>query len=254
MLRIDVITIFPGLFEPFLRESFVGIGQARGKVSIEVHDLRRWTSDRHRTVDDAPYGGGPGMVMKPEPLVTAIEALAGEKGAGRKAHVVLLSPQGQRLDQACLERLASENHLVLVCGRYEGVDQRVVDLAVDEEISIGDFVLSGGEVPAMVLIEGAIRLIPGVLGNPESPRSESFRRDLLEGPHYTRPPSYRGLPVPEVLLSGDHAAIERWRRQQADALTRSRRPDLLHPDAAADRKSTRLNSSHSSVSRMPSSA
>jgi tRNA (guanine37-N1)-methyltransferase len=167
------------------------------------------------------------MVMKPEPLVAAIEALAGPKGEGRKARVVLLSPQGKRLDQAGLAALARLEHLVLVCGRYEGVDQRAIDLAVDRELSIGDYVLSGGELPALVVIEGVARLLPGVVGNPESVASDSFQAGLLEGPHYTRPPVIRGLAVPEVLRSGDHAAIERWRAERARERTRSRRPDLL---------------------------
>lgn len=227
MLRIDLITIFPGLFEAFLGGALVGIARRRGLVTIETWDLRDWATDRHRSVDDSPYGGGPGMVMKPEPLVAAIEAIAGPKGPGRQGKVILLSPQGKRLDQRLLEGLAVSRRLVLVCGRYEGVDQRAIDLAVDEEVSIGDFVLSGGEVPAMVLIEGMVRLAPGVLGNPESVCSESFGGDLLEGPHYTRPPEFRGLAVPEVLRSGDHAAIRRWRRERAHELTRERRPDLL---------------------------
>jgi tRNA (guanine37-N1)-methyltransferase len=232
--KVDIITIFPELVEHFLAASLVGSARERGLVELRAHDLRRFTADRRRTVDDAPYGGGPGMVMKPEPLVEAIEAVAGEKGPARQARrakVVLLSPQGRALDQALLEEWVHHEHLVLVCGRYEGVDQRVVDLAVDEELSIGDYVLCGGEVPAMVLVEGLLRLAPGVLGNPESARQESFGGRLLEGPHYTRPPSYRGLQVPEVLLSGDHAAIARWRQQQADSLTRLRRPDLLAEDA-----------------------
>lgn len=227
MLRIDVLTIFPGLFTPFLEASMVGVARARGKAEIRVHDLRDWTEDRHRTVDDAPYGGGPGMVMRPEPLVAAVEALAGEKGPGRRARVVLLSPQGRRMVQADVEELAQAEHLVLVCGRYEGVDQRAIDLAVDEEVSIGDYVLSGGEVPAMVLVEGVARLLPGVLGNPASAEAESFARDLLEGPQYTRPAVYRGREVPEVLRSGHHAEVERWREAQARARTRERRPDLL---------------------------
>ncbi len=228
-LRLDVITIFPQLFDRFLEASFVGIARERGALETGIHDLRRWTSDRHRTVDDAPYGGGPGMVMKPEPLVAAIEAIAGPKGPERRARgirVVLMTPQGRRLDQAILSELGGERHLVLVCGRYEGVDQRVIELAVDDEISIGDFVLSGGEVPAMVVTEGIVRLLPGVLGNPESARLESFRGDLLEGPQYTRPAEFRGLGVPEVLRSGDHAAVERWRRERAEETTRRRRPDL----------------------------
>ena len=229
-MRIDVVTIFPGLFAPFLETAFVGIARRRGTLRVEVHDLRDWTHDVHRTVDDAPYGGGPGMVMRPEPLVEAIEALAGPKGPGgaaRSARVVLLSPQGSRLDQARVVDLARQDHLVLVCGRYEGVDQRVVELAVDQEISIGDYVLSGGEVPAMVLVEAVTRLLPGVLGNPESLESESFEEGRLEGPQYTRPAVYRGLAVPEVLRSGDHAAVARWRAEQAERLTSKRRPDLL---------------------------
>jgi len=227
MLRIDVVTIFPGLFEAFLGESIVGIAGAVGALEVGVHDLRKWTSDRHRTVDDAPYGGGPGMVMKPEPLVAALEALAGTKGSGRTARVVLMTPQGERLDQSHVAQLAKARHLVLACGRYEGVDQRVIDLAVDEEISIGDYVLSGGEVPAMVVIEAVARLLPGVLGNPESAGSESFGQGLLEGPQYTRPALFRGLAVPEVLLSGNHAAVARWRAEKAHEITRRRRPDLL---------------------------
>jgi len=226
-MRADVLTLFPALFEPFLRESFLGIARERGLLEVRVHDLRDWTHDRHRSVDDAPYGGGPGMVMKPEPLVEAIEAVAGPRGAGRAGPVVYLSPQGRPLTQPGLEALAREERLTLVCGRYEGVDQRALDLAVDEELSIGDYVLSGGEVPAMVVLEGVVRLLPGVMGNPESAIQESFRGDLLEGPHYTRPPEFRGLEVPAVLRSGDHGAIERWRREQAHAWTARRRPDLL---------------------------
>jgi tRNA (guanine37-N1)-methyltransferase len=228
-LKIDVVSIFPKLFAGFLAESFPAIAQRQGALEVAVHDLRDWTEDRHRSVDDSPYGGGPGMLMTPEPLVGAIEALAGPKGPGRKARVLGLTPQGRTLDQARLAALVGEAHLVLVCGRYEGIDQRVFELAVDEEISIGDYVLSGGEIPAMVLIEGLVRLLPGVLGNPESTGSESFaagRGGILEGPQYTRPPIFRGLAVPEVLRSGDHAAIERWRREQAEAVTEARRPDL----------------------------
>jgi tRNA (guanine37-N1)-methyltransferase len=227
VLRIDVITIFPGLFDGFLREALLGIAIRGGFAEVAVHDLRDWAEDRHRTVDDAPYGGGPGMVMKPGPLVAAIEAVAGPRGPEREARVVLLSPQGRRLEQARLAALACEERVVLVCGRYEGVDQRAIDLAVDEEISIGDYVLSGGEVPAMAMIEGMVRLVPGVLGNPESASEESFQRGLLEGPHYTRPAAFGGLRVPEVLCSGDHAAVARWRAEQARERTRRRRPDLL---------------------------
>lgn len=226
-MQIDVLTIFPELFGPFFETAFVAQARRRGSLVARAHDLRSWTTDRHRKVDDAPYGGGAGMVMTPEPLVTAIEALAGPKGPGREVHVVYPSPQGERLTQARLEALAGESRLLFVCGRYEGVDERVLELAVDLELSIGDYVLSGGELPAMVVIEGIVRLLPGVLGNPDSIETESFRGGaLLEGPHYTRPPIYRGLSVPEVLRSGDHAAIVAWRRQQAESRTRARRPDL----------------------------
>jgi len=234
VLRIDVVTIFPALFEPFAGASMVGIAGQRGALDLRVHDLRDWASDRHRTVDAAPYGGGPGMVLTPGPLVSAIEALAGEKGPDREARVILLSPQGRRLAQARVEALARESHLVLVCGRYEGVDQRVIDLAVDEELSIGDYVLSGGEVAAMALIESATRLLPGVLGNPESIEWESFRDGLLEGPQFTRPLEFRGRGIPEVLRSGDHGKVAAWRRAQARAKTRERRPDLLEPSEGRD--------------------
>ena len=227
MLRIDVVTIFPGLFEPFLESAFVGVARRRERLRLAIHDLRTWTHDVHRSVDAPPYGGGPGMVMRPEPWVEALEALAGEKGPHRRARVVLLSPQGSRLDQERVVGLAQEEHLVLACGRYEGVDQRVIDLAVDEEVSIGDYVLSGGELPAMVLIEATTRLLPDVLGNPDSVSIESFQNRRLEGPHYTRPAVYRGRAVPEVLRSGDHAAVARWRAEQSDRITRQRRPDLM---------------------------
>jgi len=228
MLHIDILTLFPELFAPFLETAFVDLARERGAARIETHDLRAWSSDRHRSVDDTPYGGGPGMVMTPEPLMSAIESLAGSKGPSRKTRVLHLSPQGRLLTQSLLADLVGGPPLLLVCSRYEGVDQRVLDLAVDEEISIGDYVLCGGELPAMVLVEGLVRLLPGVLGNPESIEMESFSGGaLLEGPHYTRPPVYRGLAVPEVLRSGHHAEIERWRREQALAWTRERRPDLL---------------------------
>jgi tRNA (guanine37-N1)-methyltransferase len=227
MLRIDVITIFPGLFEAFLDESLVGQAVRDGLIAVTVHDLREHTTDRHRKVDDSPYGGGPGMVMKAEPLVAAIESIAGAKGPDRKGRVVLLSPQGQRLDQAGLAKMGEWERLVLVCGRYEGIDQRVIELAVDDELSIGDYVLSGGELPAMVVIEGMSRLVPGVLGNPESVEQDSFQDNALEGPQYTRPNLFRGHEVPEVLRSGDHAKVERWRAERAKEITRRRRPDLI---------------------------
>jgi tRNA (guanine37-N1)-methyltransferase len=225
-VRIDVVTIFPELFGPFLETSLLGAAREAGRIVLEVHDLRRWTHDRHRSVDDVPYGGGPGMVIRPEPLVEAVEALAGPK-ASRTARVVLLSPQGAPFQQEGARALATEGHLVLVCGRYEGVDQRAIDLAVDHELTIGDYVLSGGEVPAMVVIEAVARLVPGVLGNPASVETESFGTASLEGPQYTRPAVFRGLEVPAVLRSGNHAEIARWRAEQALEWTRRRRPDLL---------------------------
>jgi tRNA (guanine37-N1)-methyltransferase len=238
-MRIDVITIFPELFEAFRETSLLGVACREGILELFVHDLRAWTRDRHRSVDDAPYGGGPGMVLRPEPLVEAIEALAGAKGEGRTARVVLLSPQGRRFHQAAAEALARQARLVLVCGRYEGVDQRVIELAVDEEVSIGDYVLAGGELPALVLTEAVARLLPGVMGNPASAETESFQSGcggLLEGPQYTRPAVFRGLEVPAVLRSGDHQAIARWRAEQARELTRRRRPDLLRVAPGEDER------------------
>ncbi len=234
-MRIDVITIFPELFAPFRVAGVLGQAIGRGELTLEAHDLRQWTKDRHRSVDDIPYGGGPGMVMKPEPLVEAIEAVAGRKGE-RAARVLLMSPQGERLSPRKAKELAGEQHLAIVCGRYEGVDQRAIELAVDEELSIGDYVLSGGEAAAMVVIEALSRFVPGVLGNPASAETESFQQGGLEGPQYTRPAEYRGLVVPEVLRSGDHAKIARWRAEEALARTRTRRPDLLRPSAEGDER------------------
>ncbi|MDQ3914067.1 MAG: tRNA (guanosine(37)-N1)-methyltransferase TrmD [Actinomycetota bacterium] len=219
---IDVVTLFPELFRAPLETSLLGKAVAGGLLQVRVHDLREHGLGKHRSVDDEPYGGGAGMVMRPEPLCAAIENVRGPR-----SHVVLLSPRGHRLDHGHVARLASLEHLVLVCGRYEGVDERVVDLAVDEELSIGDYVLAGGELPALVVIEAVSRLVPGVLGNAGSLGSESHAAGLLEYPQYTRPAEFRGRRVPDVLLSGDHAAVERWRREQSEILTRERRPDLL---------------------------
>lgn len=234
-MRVDVITIFPEMFAAFREAGVLGQAIGRGELILEAHDLRNWTTDKHRSVDDIPYGGGPGMVMKPEPIVEAVEAVAGRKGE-RAARVLLMSPQGERLTQAKAKELAGESHLAIVCGRYEGVDQRAVELAIDEEISIGDYVLSGGEGPAMVVIEAVSRFVPGVLGNPASTEMESFQQGGLEGPQYTRPAEYRGLAVPEVLRSGDHAKIARWRADEALARTRTRRPDLLRPRAKGEER------------------
>ncbi len=226
-MRISVLTIFPELFPPFLGTSLVGKAIERGLLRVDVHDLRAYAGDRHRSVDDEPYGGGGGMVMMAPPWVRAVRAV----GAGRSARRVLLSPQGERLADAKVRELAAAGDLILLCGRYEGIDERVRLLAVDEEVSIGDYVLAGGELPALVLIEALSRQVPGVVGLAESVERESFRRGLLDHPHFTRPPQFDGLPVPEVLLSGDHAAIERFRRREALRATLRKRPDLL--DAAA---------------------
>jgi tRNA (guanine37-N1)-methyltransferase len=221
-VRIDVFTIFPRIFEAPLRESLLGRAIGEGLLDIRVHDLREWSGDRHRVVDDTAYGGGPGMVMKPEPFFAAVESLDPDRG-----RALLLSPAGRRLDQAFVRELAGEEHLALLCGRYEGVDERVVEGLPAEEVSIGDYVLAGGEVPALVVIEAVTRLVPGVIGKEESHERDSFAEPrLLDHPQYTRPAEFRGMAVPEVLLSGDHGAIDRWRREAAREKTRRNRPDL----------------------------
>jgi tRNA (guanine37-N1)-methyltransferase len=222
-VRIDVFTIFPEILEGPLHVALLGKAIGSGTVDVRVHDLREFTTDRHRQVDDESYGGGPGMVMKPEPVFAAVESL--EAGAKR---ILLLSPAGRRLDQPFVRELAGERWLVLIAGRYEGVDERVVEGLPAEEVSIGDYVLSGGELPALVLIEAVTRLVPGVIGREESHERDSFGHEgLLDHPHYTRPADFRGMRVPDVLLSGNHAEIERWRREAALAKTRRNRPDLL---------------------------
>ena len=221
-MRIDVFTIFPGVAEGPLSGSLLGRAIGAGLLDVLVHDLREWAQDRHRSVDDAPFGGGPGMVMKPEPFFAAVESLDPERG-----RVLLTSPAGRRLDQELVRELSSEDHLTILCGRYEGVDERVVDGLPAEEISIGDYVLSGGELPALVLIEAVTRLTPGVIGKEASHQQDSFSSGrLLDHPHYTRPQEFRGMPVPEVLVSGDHGEIARWRRDAAIEKTRRNRPDL----------------------------
>jgi tRNA (guanine37-N1)-methyltransferase len=228
MMVVDVITIFPAMVEAALAEGVVSRAREAGLIEIAVRDLRTFTTDRHRTVDDVPYGGGPGMVMKPEPLFTAVEAVAAERGG--PATVVLMSPQGVRLTHAVAERLSRIERLVVICGRYEGVDERVVEGLVTEEISIGDYVLSGGELAALVMIDAMARLVPGVVGDAGSVAEDSFARGLLDYPHYTRPAVFRERAVPEVLTSGHHAAIEKWRRSAQLRRTLERRPDLI--DAA----------------------
>lgn len=217
----EVLTLFPGLFPGPLTSGVTGRGMAAGLISLRIHNLRDYTHDRHRQVDDLPYGGGAGMVLKPEPIFEAVRAREG------KGPIVLLSPQGRLLKQSLVRELSTHDDLYLICGRYEGVDERVSAHLIDREISIGDYVLTGGELPAMVLIDAVSRLVSGVLGSEESPKDESFAEHLLEYPHYTRPAVFEGHAVPDVLLSGHHAEIERWRREQAAQRTRQRRPDLL---------------------------
>jgi len=231
-MRIDVATIFPGMFAGPLGLSIVARAQESRLLQLSVHDLRDHTSDRRRVVDDYPYGGGAGMVMKPEPFFRFVEHLVDTGAAGTlpgvaRPHVVLMSPAGAVLDTSVARRLAGEPWLALLCGHYEGVDERVRQVLVDEELSIGDFVLTGGELPAMVVIDAVVRLLPGVLGSSCSLAEESFSGPLLEYPQYTRPADFRGHKVPEVLLSGDHAAVETWRRQQAARRTAAQRPELL---------------------------
>lgn len=224
-MRIDVVTIFPGYLEP-LQVSLVGKALERGLLEIAVHDLRAWTDDVHRSVDDPPYGGGPGMVMSPEPWARALDAVRPEG-----ARLVVPTPAGRPFTQAMAVSYALESHLVFACGRYEGIDQRVVDWATEhgpvDEVSLGDYVLAGGEVAVLVIVEALTRLVPGVLGNSGSAADDSYSAGLLEGPSFTRPASWRGYDVPEVLLKGDHAAIARWRHEQSLARTTLRRPDLL---------------------------
>ncbi len=210
-MRFDVVTIFPAMFDPVFKQGVVGRAIERGVIQLQAHDLREHTHDRHRQVDDMPFGGGPGMVMKPEPVIEAVEVIR----ANNRGPIILLEPWGERLDQKLATELAAEPGLIVVCGRYEGIDDRVRTALQAREISIGDYVLSGGEIPAMVLLDAVARLVPGVVGDPESLTQDSFADELTGWPQFTRPAEYRGMTVPEVLLSGDHARIKQWRRQQA---------------------------------------
>jgi len=228
MLRFDIITIFPDMFAPVLNESIIKRAQEKKKVAIHVHDLRDYSEDKkHRKVDDRPFGGGPGMVMSPQPLFDAIKAIRGR----RKARVIYTSPAGVPFTQIHAKRLTKVKNLIIICGHYEGIDERIREVLVDEEISVGDYVLTGGELPAMVLVDAVTRLLPGVLGKEESLIHESFEGNLLEGPQYTRPANFRGKKVPDVLLSGNHKAIDKWRKSQALAKTKTVRPDLLDKGA-----------------------
>jgi len=221
-MKIDVLTLFPAMFAGPLDESIIKRARVKGFLELKIHDLRDWTHDRHRTVDDRPFGGGPGMLLKAEPLFEAIESL--KRAATR---VILFSPDGRKFDQGIARELSLQEDLLLVTGHYEGFDERVKEALVDDVLSIGDYVLTNGALPAMVVVDAVTRLLPGVLGDDESSHDESFSHGLLEYPQYTRPAEFRGLKVPEVLLSGNHAEIEKWRREQARIRTEKRRPDLL---------------------------
>ncbi|MDD5005215.1 MAG: tRNA (guanosine(37)-N1)-methyltransferase TrmD [Candidatus Omnitrophica bacterium] len=227
-MKIDIITIFPEIFDAVLNESILKRAQAKGLVEIYVHNLRDYSGDKHRKVDDRPFGGGPGMVFSPEPLFKAVEHI---KACPRKrkwhGQVILLSPQGKTLNQKMAQKLSKDKHLVLICGHYEGIDERVRLKLVDEEISIGDYVLTGGELPAMVLVDAVVRLVKGVLGDEDSSKSDSFSDGLLEYPHYTRPANFKGMKVPKVLLSGDHEIIAKWRKDQSLKVTKKKRPELI---------------------------
>jgi tRNA (guanine37-N1)-methyltransferase len=221
-MKIDVLTLFPAMFAGPLDESIVKRAREARLLDLKIHNLRDWTHDRHKTVDDKPFGGGPGMLLKVEPLFEAIESLQREQ-----TKVILLSPSGRKFSQEIARELSQEKDLLLVCGSYEGFDERVREALADDELSIGDYVLTNGALPAMVVIDAVARLLPGVLGDDESSHDESFSAGLLEYPQYTRPAEFRGMKVPEVLLSGNHAEIEKWRREQAKLRTEKQRPDLL---------------------------
>jgi len=221
-MKIDVLTLFPGMFTGPLDESIIKRARAKGLLDLSVRNLRDWTHDAHKTVDDRPFGGGPGMVLKTEPLFEAVESLA-----GTKTRVLLMSPAGRRFDQALARELATEQNLLIISASYEGVDERVIEALVDDEISVGDFVLTNGALPVMLMVDAVTRLLPGALGHNESATDESFSNGLLEYPQYTRPAEFRGMRVPDVLLNGNHAEISKWRKEQAILRTKQRRPDLL---------------------------
>lgn len=222
-MKIDVITLFPEMFSGPMDVSIVGRARKAGLLDLRLQNLRQWTHDRHKTVDDKPFGGGAGMVLKPEPIFEAVDSLADEK-----THVILTAPAGRPFTQAIARELAQKEHLLFICPSYEGVDDRVCEALVDDELSIGDYVLTNGGLPAMVMIDAITRLLPGALGDDESAKDESFSHGLLEYPHYTRPAEFRGMKVPDILLSGHHAEIEKWRAEQSKRRTAERRPDLLN--------------------------
>ncbi len=233
-MKIDVLTLFPAMFAGPLDVSIVQRARTAGLLDLRIHNLRDYTHDRHKTVDDSPFGGGPGMVLKPEPIFAAVEKLTDER-----TRVVLMTPAGRPFNQALARELSGQEHLLLICGSYEGIDERVIETLVDDEISIGDYVLTNGGLPAMIVIDAVTRLLPGALGDDESSHDESFSHGLLEYPHYTRPAEFRGMKVPEILLSGHHAEIEKWRAAQAAARTAQRRPDLLDEKSGGANKPAR---------------
>ncbi|MGE3276071.1 MAG: tRNA (guanosine(37)-N1)-methyltransferase TrmD [Vicinamibacterales bacterium] len=236
-MKFDIVTIFPRMVEAGLAEGVVGRARDRGVIDAVVHNLRDYTTDRHHVVDDVPFGGGPGMVLKPEPLFAAMAGIGAQRGA--PAAVLLTSPAGRRFTQADARRLAGLGHVAIICGRYEGIDERVAEALATEEVSIGDYVLSGGELPALVIVDAVARLVPGVVGDEQSVEGDSFTRGLLDYPHYTRPAEFEGRRVPDVLLSGHHGEIRRWRRRVALERTIARRPDLL-AEAALDDEERRM--------------
>lgn len=224
-MHISIVTIFPGIFNVYMGESLMGKAREKGLIRVDIHNLRDFTADRHRTVDDSPYGGGPGMVMKPEPIASAVQHITAD---GESTRTIMVSPQGELFSQKMAEAFAGEQRrLLFLCGRYEGIDERIRESVVDDEVSIGDYVLTGGELAALVIIDATVRLLPGVVGDGDSLSEESFSWGILDYPHYTRPSEWRGLRVPDVLLSGNHRDIELWRRKEALRRTLARRPDLL---------------------------
>ncbi len=231
-MRVEVFTLFPELFGPYLDASILGRARQAGLLDVGLYNIRNYATDKHQVTDDEPYGGGGGMVMKPEPIFAAVEAIL---GTSPQIPVILLSPQGRSFTQAIAQELGRQEHMALICGRYEGVDERVRQYLATDEISVGDFVVTGGELPALILIDAVARTQPGALGDPEGALTDSHATGLLEYPHYTRPPSFHGWEVPEILLSGDHARIQRWRRQQSLLRTAQRRPDLLDKAQLSDK-------------------
>lgn len=230
-MRIDILTLFPDMCRVPLNESMMKRAQECGALDLRIHNLRDWTTDKHHVVDDAPFGGGQGMVMKPEPIFAAVEDLKSKIGPSRtgerNSKIILMSPAGRKFDQGVATEFSNDSHLIIICGHYEGVDHRVIEHLVDEEISIGDYVLTNGAIAAVVLVDAVVRLLPGVLGDEQSAADDSFSSGLLEGPQYTRPAEFRGWKVPDILLSGNHGAIAKWRREQARERTKTNRPDLL---------------------------